>query len=171
MVSQRLSDALNEQMNFEFESAHYYLGMAGYFSEEGLDGFANFFLQQYEEELFHAKKFYAFIVERDIRIRVEALSAPENFFNSPLHVFEAALAHEEEVTSRIYKLMDIAHEEREYATVSFLDWFVDEQMEEEASMKDIITKLKRIQGSNMGLYQLDSELAKRSFSAPESEED
>ncbi len=170
MVSQRLTDALNEQMNYEFASAHYYLGMAGYCSEEGLDGFTNFFMEQYKEELFHAMKFYNYIVERGLRIRIDALPAPQNFFNSPLDVFQEALKHEESVTARIYNLMDIAHDEKEYATVHFLNWFVEEQMEEEGHMQEHITKLQRIQGDNSALYQMDNLLAQRVFVEPASEE-
>ncbi|MDO5708057.1 MAG: ferritin [Andreesenia angusta] len=163
MISKKLSDALNEQMNYEFASAHYYLGMAGYCSDQGLDGFANFFQQQYEEELFHAKKLYNFIVDMDLRVIVDGLPAPENYFDSPLAVFESALEHEQSVTSRIYNLMDIATSEKEYATISFLQWYVDEQIEEEANMKDKITRLERIQGDCNALYLMDAELAQRVF--------
>lgn len=167
MVSQKLEDALNEQMNYEFASAHYYLGLAGYCSDQGLDGFANFFQAQYQEELFHARKFYNFIVDMDLRIKIDGIPDPQNYFDSVLDVFKFALEHEQSVTSRIYNLMDIATSEKEYATVSFLQWFVDEQIEEEANMKDKITRLERIAGSCNGLYQMDSELAQRTFVDPQ----
>lgn len=167
MISQKLFDALNEQLNFEYLSAHYYIGMAAYFSNEGLDGFANFFLIQAEEERFHASKFYKFINEMDGRVSINCIEGVKNDFESPVDVFKTALHHEQIVTKRIYNLLDIATEEREHATISFLKWFVDEQVEEESGMKDKITKLERISDNSHALYVMDSELAARSFTTPE----
>ncbi len=166
MISQKLADALNEQMNYEFASAHYYLGLAGYCSDEGLDGFANFYLMQYKEELYHAKKFYNFIVDMDLRVKIDGIPDPQNYFDSVLDTFKYGLEHEQSVTSRIYNLMDIATSEKEYATVSFLQWFVDEQIEEEATMKDHITRLERIEGNCNALYLMDRDLAQRVFVEP-----
>lgn len=166
MVSEKLMKELNEQVRFEMESAHYYIAMAAYCDAENLSGFANFFKVQAEEERFHADKFYNFINDMDGRVAIGALGEPKNDFESVLEVFEAALNHEKEVTKRIYKLMDIAEEEKEYATISTLKWFIDEQVEEENSMKDIIVKLKRLGKDTHGLYMLDQELGIRTFTPP-----
>ncbi|WP_150463903.1 MULTISPECIES: ferritin [Francisella] len=165
MLSQKLLDALNDQFNYELESANLYLAMAGYTEDLGLGGFTNWFMAQYEEELFHAKKIMKFINDKNGRIEVKSVSAPQNHFNSLLEAFEATLEHEQEVTNRFYCLMDIALEEREHATKSFLQWFIDEQVEEEATVNDMINKIKLVKDG--GLYMLDQEAAKRSFSAPD----
>ena len=164
MLSKKLLDALNEQFNYELESANIYLAMAGYTSNLGLGGFTNWFMAQYEEELFHAQKIMKFIDDKNGRVVVKAVAAPQNDFDSLLHVFEETLKHEEDITSKLYNLMDIALEEREHATKSFLQWFIDEQVEEEASVGDMINKIKLVKDS--GLYLLDQEAAKRSFNAP-----
>lgn len=166
MLSEKLAKALNEQMNFEFLSAHYYLAMAAYFEDQDLSGFSHFFIVQAEEERFHAMKFYNFINEMDERATIKAISEPKNEFESYIDVFETALTHEKEVTKRIYNLMDIATEEREHATISFLKWFVDEQVEEEASMKNIIKKLQRVGNDSHAIYALDQELSARVFTPP-----
>lgn len=164
MLSKKLLDALNDQFNYELESANIYLAMAGYTSDLGLGGFTNWFMAQYEEELFHAKKIMKFIDDKNGRVEIKAVSAPQNYFDSLLNVFEETLKHEEEITAKLYNLMDIALEEREHATKSFLQWFIDEQVEEEATVSDMINKIKLVKDS--GLYLLDQEAAKRSFNAP-----
>lgn len=170
MVSQKLIKALNDQFNYELLSAHYYLAMAAYCSDQDLDGFDRFFRAQAEEERFHAMKIYDYIAEVDGRVLVTEISNPQNNFKSLVDVFKIALEHEESVTKRIYAIMDIAKEEKEYATQSFLDWFVCEQVEEEASMKAIIKKLERLGDDSHGLFMLDDELGARVFTAPSSEE-
>lgn len=163
MLSKKLLNALNEQLNYELKSANIYLAMAGYTETLGLGGFTNWFMAQYEEELFHAKKIMKFINDKNGRIEVKAIAAPKNDFSSLLEAFEETLKHEEEVTTRFYDLMDIALEEKEHATKSFLQWFIDEQVEEEATVGDMINKIKLVKDS--GLYLLDQEAAKRSFKA------
>lgn len=162
MLSQKLLDALNEQFNNELESANIYLAMAGYTEDLGLGGFTNWFMAQYEEELFHAKKIMKFINDKNGRVEVKAITAPQNNFSSLLEAFEITLKHEQEVTAKFYNLMDIALEEKEHSTKSFLQWFIDEQVEEEATVGDMINKIKLVKDS--GLYILDQEAAKRSFS-------
>ena len=164
MLSKKLQNALTEQFNYELESANIYLAMAGYTSNLGLDGFTNWFMAQYEEELFHAQKIMKFINDKNGRIVVKAVAAPQNDFDSLLHVFEETLKHEEDITAKLYNLMDIALEEREHATKSFLQWFIDEQVEEESTVGDMINKIKLVKDS--GLYLLDQEAAKRIFNAP-----
>ncbi|AIT10230.1 ferritin [Candidatus Francisella endociliophora] len=163
MLSKKLQSALNEQLNYELESANIYLAMAGYTETLGLGGFTNWFMAQYEEELFHAKKIMKFINDKNGRIEVKAIAAPKNDFSSLLEAFEETLKHEEDVTTKLYDLMDIALEEKEHATKSFLQWFIDEQVEEEATVGDMINKIKLVKDS--GLYLLDQEAAKRSFKA------
>lgn len=166
MLSQKLRDALIDQMNFEFYSAHTYLAMAAYCSSESYDGFANFFVVQAEEERFHAMKIYNFLNDRGEHAIIEGFPSPNNEFSSVLAVFEIALDHEKEVTKRIYNLSDIAWDEREHATITFLKWFVDEQVEEESTFDSLIQKLKRISNDSNALFMLDAELATRTFTPP-----
>ncbi|KWX70955.1 ferritin [Paenibacillus riograndensis] len=165
-MKDELVNALNEQMNFEFYSAHVYLAMAAYCSGESLDGFANFFLIQAEEERFHAMKIYKFLNDRDFRATLAALPEPKNEYLSMLDAFEHAFAHEQQNTTRFYHLADLALDEREHATIYFLKWFIDEQVEEEALFSNIIAKLKRIETDSNAFYMLDAEFAGRTFTAP-----
>lgn len=166
MLSQKLLDELNLQIKYELYSAHYYLAMAAYCASNDLPGFENFFKVQAEEEKFHAMKFFDFVNEMDGTVKILGLEEPEDDFKSVTDVFEKALEHEKFVTKRIYYLMDIATEEKEHATMSMLKWFVDEQIEEENSMKTIIRRLNRISEDSHGLYMLDQELAMRVFTPP-----
>jgi len=168
MLSENLLKELNNQMNVELYSSNVYLAMAGYFAEKNLDGFANFFIVQAEEERFHAMKIFNFINTLGKRVEISSLAAPKNEYSSVLDVFENAYAQEQMVTKRIYNLSDIALNEREHATINFLKWFIDEQVEEEALFDGIIQKLKLIGNDSNGLFLLDSEFAKRTFT-PEQE--
>lgn len=167
LLSEKLHGALNEQMNFEFYSAHAYLAMAAYCTAETYDGFANFFLVQAEEERFHAMKFYNFLSDLGYRATIDGFANPQNDFTSILDTFETALSHEKEVTRRIYNLSDIALDEREHATMAFLKWFIDEQVEEESTFDTLINKIKRIQNDSNAIFMLDSELASRTFTPGE----
>ncbi|MCC5911144.1 MAG: ferritin [Clostridiaceae bacterium] len=169
MMSEKLLKEFNDQLRYEFESANYYLAMAGYCKDQDLEGFANFFLVQAEEERFHAMKFFNFIDETGGRIEISGFGDPQNDFSSLEDVFTAALKHERFVTSRINEMMDIAVQEKNYACVSFLNWFIDEQVEEEATMTGLINKLKRIGENNHAIYMLDNELAQRTFTPPAGE--
>ncbi len=166
MISQKMQDAINQQINKELYSEYLYLSMAAYFSAQGLSGFENFFLVQAEEERFHALKFYHFVNERGGRVYFQKIDQPETEFKSPISVFEKALEHEQYVSSLINKLMDIAIKENDHASKSFLTWYVDEQVEEEDSMDTIVNKLKIIKGQGNGLLMLDKELAARTFTPP-----
>ncbi|MEX3744155.1 MULTISPECIES: ferritin [Lysinibacillus] len=163
MLSEKLHTALNEQMNFEFFSAHAYMAMAAYCTDQDYDGFANFFLVQAEEERFHAMKFYNFLSDMGYRATIHGYDSPENNFDSILHAFKSALSHEKEVTRRIYNLSDIALDEREHATMAFLKWFIDEQVEEESTFDTLIRKIERIQSDSNAIFMLDAELASRKF--------
>ncbi|ADU29472.1 ferritin [Evansella cellulosilytica] len=167
MLSKKLVKGLNDQMNYEFYSAHVYLATAAYCSNESLDGFANFFLAQAEEERFHAMKFYNFINDMGERAEIKGMDTPNNSFSSILETFQKSLDHEKEVTQRIYKLADMALDEREHATMTFLKWFIEEQVEEEATFDNIIQKLKRIDDDSNAFFMLESELGKRTFSPNE----
>jgi ferritin len=163
MISQKLQDAINNQINKELFSEYYYLSMASYFSSVGLDGFENFFLTQVQEERFHAMKMYHFLNERGGRVILSQIDTPKTEFTSPLDVFQLAYEHEQYVTKLINELMDIAISENDHAAKSFLNWFVDEQVEEEASMESIVNKLELINGEGNGLLMLNKELATRTF--------
>ncbi|MBC8385916.1 MAG: ferritin [Candidatus Cloacimonetes bacterium] len=166
MISQKLQKAINEQINKELYSEYFYLSMASYFKSIGLDGFENFFLVQVEEERFHSMKMYNFLNERGGRVILEKIDAPKTEFKSPLEVFELAYKHEQYVTQLINGLMDVAIEVNDHAARSFLNWFVDEQVEEEASMDTILNKLRLIGGEGHGMLMLDAELLTRTFVPP-----
>ncbi len=163
MLSNYLLDKLNDQMNYEFFSSQVYLAMASYCSSEGYDGFANFFIVQAEEEKFHAMKIFNYINRRGKRAIISGMENPVNDYASLLDAFEHAYAHEQSVTKRIYELSDIAFNEREHATMNFLKWFIDEQVEEESMFDSIIQKLRRIDNDSNAFYMLDAELATRTF--------
>lgn len=164
MLSDKLLAKLNGQMNYEFYSSQVYLAMAAYCSSESFDGFANFFIVQSEEEKYHGMKIFHFINALGKRAIVSGMQHPHNEYSSLLDAFEHAYKHEQTVTKQIYELSDIAWDEREHATINFLKWFIDEQVEEEATFDSIIQKLRRIDNDSNAFYMLDAELAKRSFS-------
>ncbi|MFC4735979.1 ferritin [Bacillus daqingensis] len=167
MISTTLVDALNEQMNYEFYSAHVYTATAAYCSGESLDGFAQFYLAQAEEERFHAMKFYQFINDIGGRAELTGMPDPDNTFASVEETFTKSLEHEKEVTKRIYKLADLALDEREHATMTFLNWFIEEQVEEEAAFDTLIHRLKRMDQDSQAFELLDQELGKRTFKPEE----
>ncbi|PLX73977.1 MAG: ferritin [Desulfuromonas sp.] len=166
MFSDQLLDAMNEQMKNEFLSGYLYLAMAGYFEHEDLPGIANWMRVQALEELTHGEKFFNFICEAGGRSDLRAIDAPQNDYASPLDCFVYSLNHEKFVTDRINNLMDMARDERNHAAQIFLQWFVTEQVEEEASFGLILKKLERIGDDGNGLLRLDEELAQRVFVPP-----
>jgi ferritin len=168
MLSKKLLTKLNEQITHEFYSAHYYLAMAAYFMKEDLDGFANFFIVQAEEERFHAMKFFNFIFDQGEEAIITGFKDPKHDFTSAEEIFSLALEHEQLVSSLINDLMAIAQEEKHYPSISFLQWFIDEQVEEEAGMSKLLSKVKRVGDKGHGILMLDKELATRTF-APEAE--
>ena len=167
MLSEKLLGKLNEQITHEFFSAHYYLAMAAYFKKEDLDGFANFFLVQAEEERFHAMKFFEFINDQGSEAIISGFKNPKRDFNSVEEIFELALEHEKLVSSLINELMSVAQEEKHYPSISFLQWFVDEQVEEEATMGKLLSQIKRVGEKGHGILMLDRELASRTFTPEE----
>lgn len=163
MLPDRLLDALNDQINYEIHSALVYKAMQAYFEDEDLPGMANWMDVQFQEEMAHAEKMFHFVCDAGARVKMTAMPEPCNEYSSPLDAFEKALEHEQTVTCRINNLMDIAQEERNHAAQIFLQWFVTEQVEEEASVGHIIAQLKRVKEDGRGLMMIDQELSKRTF--------
>ncbi|MBS3938555.1 MAG: ferritin [Peptococcaceae bacterium] len=164
MLSKNLTEELNLQVKYELYSAHLYLAMSAYCTDLQMDGFAHWFKIQAEEEKFHAMRFFDFIADMGGRVTMMALEEPANEYDSLADVFEKSLHHEQFVSARIYHLMNIAQTEKEHATISFLNWFVDEQREEEKSFGHILQQVKRFGGE--ALYHLDKELSSRTFTPP-----
>jgi ferritin len=166
MFSKKLLDAMNEQMKNEFASAYIYLAMAGYFQAEDLPGVANWMRVQAMEELTHGEKFFHFICDAAGRTDLRAIDMPQNSYKSPLDCFKAGLKHENFVTASINNLVNLARKDNNYAAEIFLQWFVTEQVEEEANFSLIIKKLERIGDDGNGLLRLDQELGQRVFVPP-----
>ena len=159
-LSKTLYEALNAQMNYEFYSSHVYLAMASYCENENYEGFAQFFHDQAEEERTHGMKLYKYIQDRGEQAIITGFENPNNQFTSILDAFEKGLEHEKEVTARIYNLADLAADEKEYATISFINWFLDEQVEEESTFEGTIQKLKRIDHDTHALFLYDMKIGK-----------
>ena len=163
MLKKKMLKALNDQINAEMYSSYLYLSMEAYFQSVSLKGFAAWMRAQAQEEMMHAMKFYDYVNERGGKVTLEAIAKPETTWTSPLAVFEAVLKHEEHVTSLINDLVDLAIAEKDHATNNFLQWFVSEQVEEEASAGEVVEKLKLIKDNTSGLFMVDAELGKRVF--------
>jgi len=161
MLKENILGALNKQMNAEFYNSHLYLGMAAWFESQNLPGCAHWMKLQAEEERGHALRFYKHIVERRGTAKVDAVKAPPAAYKSPLAAFEAALAHEDSVSATINDIISSATDAKDYATVSFLQWFVNEQVEEEAQTDAIVQQLRMAGESKGGLMQIDHHLGKR----------
>jgi ferritin len=166
MLKEKMLKALNDQVNAEMFSSYLYLSMEAYFQSTGLPGFATWMQAQVQEEMMHGMKFYDFIHERGGKVTLEAIAKPESAWASPLAAFEAIQKHEEHVTGLINNLVDLAIGEKDHATNNFLQWFVSEQVEEEASVAAVVDKLRLIQDNPSGLFMMDAELGKRVFTAP-----
>lgn len=162
-INTKVEDAINKQINAEVYSAYLYLGMSARCTEMNLKGMANWLYVQAQEEMTHAMKFYRFVLERSGHPVLPAIEGVRTDWKAPLKMFEAAYAHEQKVTAMINNIMDIALAERDHATASMLNWFVDEQVEEEANSSEIADKLKLIGDSKEGLFMLDKDLSVRVF--------
>jgi len=165
MLSEKLEKELNLQVNREIESAYIYQAMAAYANEIDLPGAVNYFEVQAEEELFHAKKMMHFIMDRGGRSEITGFETPQKDYESLLDALVGALNHERKVTAWINDIMDIAIVEKDHATRSFLNWYVDEQVEEEAQFEELIAKVKKLDAA--GLYLIDQEMAARTFTPPQ----
>ncbi|MBT3193191.1 MAG: ferritin [Verrucomicrobia bacterium] len=166
MISDKMTEALNDQINKELYSSYLYLSMSSYAAHIGLPGVANWFYVQAQEELSHVERFYAYINSQGQRVILGAIEKPESDFTSALAMFEAALEHEQFVTGRVNDLVNLAVEERDHASQIFLQWFVTEQVEEEENASDIIAKLRLAGDQGGGLFMIDKELASRVFTPP-----
>ena len=166
MISERMQQKLNEQMQKEFYSEYFYLSMEAYLAAQNLNGFANFFHVQVQEERDHALKFFNYINQVGGRVILAQIDAPKTDFESQEEVFRIALEHEKFITRSIYDLIDIALEERDHTTHAFLQWFITEQAEEEATMDNTLKKLKLIGNDGRGILMIDAELAQRVYTTP-----
>lgn len=158
-----MEKSLNEQVNAEFYSAYLYLSMAAYFKEENLDGFANWMTVQAQEERDHAMKLFDYIIRRGAKVTLTSIDEPQTEWDSPLAAFEHVLKHERYVTSLINNLVDLSIEQKDHATNNFLQWYVNEQVEEEENAMDNLGKLKLADGNPQVLYSLNEELATRVY--------
>ena len=163
MLSKKLEEALNAQINAEFWSAYLYLSMSADFASKGLPGFANWMEIQFKEEQDHAMKFLNYILSRGGKVELKPIAKVEKSWKSPLAAFKSTLEHEQVVTKLINDLYALATEEKDYATQSMLKWFIDEQVEEEESVQAIIDTLTLVGDNGYGIYQLDKELQSRTF--------
>ena len=166
MLKKEMTKALNEQINKEMYSAFLYMQMASYTSDIALKGFANWFMVQYHEEMFHAMKMYEYVQSQGESVTLKTIAAPESKFKSPLDAFEKTLAHEQFVTQSINDLMDLAIKHKDHATKIFLEWYVTEQVEEEDTAGDMIAQLKMIGKDPHALLMMDRELAARGANVP-----
>ena len=160
-LSEAMTAAINDQIKAEFDSAYIYLAMSAYFEDAGLAGMAHWMKKQYKEEVEHAEKFISYLYSRGAKVIIPEIARPKESYNDALDVFRTAYNHEQYVTSRIYKLVDMASAEKDYATLSMLKWFVDEQMEEEDNTGGIVSKLEFLGGEKHSIYIVDRELAAR----------
>ena len=174
MNSKKIEEALNEQINAELYSAYLYLSMVAYFESVNLPGFANWMRAQTQEELMHAMKIYDYVNERGGRVILKSIAEPPAEWKSPLDAFEAAYKHEQKVTGLINSLVNLAIEEKGHdgfpqggvPTNTFLQWFVNEQVEEEESADNVVQKLKLIAEAPDGMIMLDNEMGQRVFTPP-----
>lgn len=161
MASKKIIDALNNHLNEELYSSYLYLSMAAYCEGKNLNGFAHWFKLQSQEEYGHGMRFYGFINQLGGKVALKAIKAPKTTWKSLNEIFKETLKHEQDITGLINKLVGLAMQEKDYATNNFLQWFVNEQVEEEATVEGILDKLDLIGDAKSGLFMLDRELGSR----------
>ncbi len=166
MMNAKVHELLNQQINKEFYSAYLYLEFSNYFEDAGLDGFANWYMIQAQEERDHAMLFYKYLQNENQKVTLEAIAKPEKTLTCHMDVLKAGLEHEEYVTSLINDIYAAAYEVKDFRTMQFLDWFVKEQGEEETNANDLITKMELFGSDPKSLYMLNQELSARVYSAP-----
>ena len=166
MLNETVAKLLNEQVNKEFYSAYLYLDFSNYFAARGLDGFANWYKIQAQEERDHAMLFYQYLHNNSAKVTLDAIAKPDKLLDSDMAVLKAGLEHELYVTGLINAIYEAAHEAKDFRTMQFLDWFVKEQGEEEVNANDMISKMELFGSDAKGLYMLNSELGGRTYSAP-----
>jgi ferritin len=162
-INAPVQDILNKQINAEFWSAYLYLSMSAWFEEKGLKGFANWMRIQFQEETTHALKLFDYVTERQGVVQLEPIAAVQTTWKSILDAMEDTYKHELKVTEMIYNCLDVAEKQKDRATMSMLQWFVDEQIEEESNVDEIINQLKLIGDNGQAIYLLDKELSTRVF--------
>ena len=165
-MNEKVSTLINEQVNKEFYSAYLYLDMANFYTQKGLDGFANWYEIQAKEEQDHAMLMYQYLQNNGEKVTLEAIAKPDKKFETLMDPLSAGLEHEKYVTSLINNIYAAAVEVNDYRTTQFLDWFIKEQGEEEKNSMDLITKMELFGDDARSLYMLNSELAARAYSAP-----
>ncbi|MCI8639553.1 MAG: ferritin [Coprococcus sp.] len=165
-MDNKVATLLNEQINKEFYSAYLYLDMANFYTQKGLDGFANWYEIQAQEEQAHAMLMYQYLHNNDEKVTLEVIAKPDKTFETLMDPLKAGLEHEKYVTSLINTIYAAAVEAKEFRTTQFLDWFIKEQGEEEKNASDLITKMELFGDDARSLYMLNSELAARVYSAP-----
>ena len=163
MISKKVEKELNKQINAELYSAYLYLAMSAWFQEKNLKGFANWMYVQYQEETNHAQLFYNYILERGGKVEFPSIAAPKASWKNVVEVFSETLKHEQHVTALINNLMNVSISEKDHASANFMQWFVNEQVEEESNAIDILEQLKMIEGKGAGLFMIDRELRQRVF--------
>ena len=161
-MNKKIMSAMNAQVNREFYAAYLYLALSAYYSSINLDGFASWMREQAKEEISHAMKFYDYIFERGEVVTLDAIEKPKLKLKGILEPFEAALAHEKKVTAWIYEIADLVYAEKDYASYSLIQWFINEQVEEENNTSGICEKIKMIGNDKVALFILNKELSKRS---------
>ena len=166
MLQKEIATMLNDQLNMEFYSAYLYLDMYGYYADKNLNGFANWFNVQAQEERDHAMLFMKYLLNNSEKVGLKAIDAPSTSFSTFRDPLQAAYEHECRVTASINNIYDAAYRQKDFRTMQFLDWFVKEQGEEEKNVDDIIKKYELFAGDPKGLYLLDSELAARVYAPP-----
>jgi len=169
MISEKMQVALNDQLNKELFSSYLYLAMAAYFEDQNLTGMSQWMRLQADEEHQHALKFYDFLIRVGSRVKLGKIDEPKFEWDNPQQAFEEAYAHEQFISKSIDGLADLAMDERDHSTNTFLHWFVDEQVEEEAAASEIVQQFNLIGDSKSGLFMLDRELGSRTASAAVSE--
>jgi len=162
-ISKKMQTAINEQINAEIYSAYMYLGMSTHFQTNGLPGFANWMYVQWQEELTHAMKFLKYVEERGGKVELKQIDCPPQDWKSSLQIMQASLKHEQHVTSLINKLVELSLEEKDYATHNMLQWYISEQVEEEANVSAIIDELEMVGDNKQGFLMIDRELRGRAF--------
>ncbi len=166
MLSKKMESVLNEQINREMYSAYLYMAMSNYMDGEGLKGFSKWFMVQYHEEMYHAMKIYEHVQRRGGTPELQSIEKPPAEFGTPMEAFNKTLEHEQFITKSINELYNLAAQEKDYASQNFLQWYVDEQVEEEENDNDIIAQLKLIGDKPQALIMLDRELGARACHAP-----
>ena len=166
MISKKMNEVFNGQVNAELYSSYLYLSMSTWFSEKSLSGFAGWMRAQAQEELFHSVKIIDYILERGGTVQLDTIEKPEGDWSSPLEVIQETADHEAKVTGLVNDLVDVALEERDHAANIFLQWFVAEQVEEESTVGEVVEKLKMIGGVSAGMFHMDMEMGKRVFTPP-----